>query len=57
MAEADECPQICPANYSPICGKNGNGQRQTFSNSCAMQAKNCNKKGGDVYVVEKNGEC
>ncbi|KAF6204070.1 hypothetical protein GE061_002410 [Apolygus lucorum] len=42
---------ICPMNYSPVCGSNG----QTFSNLCAL---NChNKEKNDDLVVVHHGHC
>ncbi len=30
----DPRPQMCPANYQPVCGTKRDGARQTYSNGC-----------------------
>ncbi|KAL7728768.1 hypothetical protein ACLKA6_004132 [Drosophila palustris] len=38
------CPSICPAIYSPVCGEatvGGQRVRCQFSNSCAMAGSGC----------------
>ncbi|XP_034127752.1 vasotab [Drosophila guanche] len=40
----EQCPSICPAVYSPVCGetrKNGQLVRCKFSNSCVMGVSGC----------------
>ncbi|KAG8234371.1 hypothetical protein J437_LFUL014836 [Ladona fulva] len=38
---ANDCPTICPANYSPVCGENSSGDKRTFPNQCTMNVFNC----------------
>ncbi|KAL7728766.1 hypothetical protein ACLKA6_004130 [Drosophila palustris] len=43
MAE-DDCPSICPFDYSPVCGEamfEGRLVRCQFSNECKMRASVC----------------
>ena len=51
-AARQECPTICPANYSPVCGSDG----RTYSNRCQLDIANCQDKQTDIYVVN-DGEC
>nr|AEV91202.1 enhancer of split region protein HLHm1 [Teleopsis dalmanni] len=39
-SDADDCPLICPALYSPVCGYNGKLYKE-FSNSCELKSSNC----------------
>lgn len=41
----EDCPQICPLLYSPICGTDGLNF-QEFSNPCELQANNCRMERG-----------
>ncbi|XP_055843274.1 U-Kazal-Dg21.2-like [Episyrphus balteatus] len=38
------CPEICPLNYDPKCGFNGNCYKQ-FSNDCGFESENCRSSG------------
>lgn len=38
--DQEECPQICPALYSPLCATNGKVYKE-FSNACELKASNC----------------
>lgn len=37
------CPGRCNEQYSPVCGKKGDGVKQIFVNSCHMSMENCHK--------------
>lgn len=42
-----ECPSVCPALYSPVCGQaqiNGKTVQCQFSNSCAMGVSACKRQ-------------
>lgn len=41
-----DCPQICPALYSPVCATLKNGSRMDFANACASNAAACQQKLG-----------
>lgn len=36
-----ECSQICPMDYSPVCGQDKDGNKQTFSNQCGFNYEKC----------------
>lgn len=38
--QEEDCPQICPLLYSPICGTDGINFRE-FSNPCELKSNNC----------------
>ncbi|KAM7360212.1 kazal-type protease inhibitor m1 [Cochliomyia hominivorax] len=38
--DQEECPQICPALYAPLCATNGKIYKE-FSNTCELKASNC----------------
>ncbi|XP_064122457.1 serine protease inhibitor dipetalogastin-like [Macrobrachium nipponense] len=44
------CPQICPANYAPVCGSNG----QTYSNNCGLRVAACEDP---TITKASDGEC
>lgn len=31
----DPRPQVCTANYDPVCGSLGEGSRKTYANACS----------------------
>lgn len=35
-----ECPEICPFNFEPVCGKNGQ-KYKVFTNACEMSKTTC----------------
>ena len=35
--QKEVCPSMCPANYVPICGSDGN----TYPNTCALKSAAC----------------
>ncbi|XP_078366590.1 uncharacterized protein LOC144650724 isoform X3 [Oculina patagonica] len=45
------CPEICTADYSPVCGTDG----QTYSNECQMKVSAC--KQGMMIKVKSPGKC
>merc|ERR1712038_1637495 len=46
-----DCPDMCPSDYSPVCGTDG----QTYSNDCEMDMVAC-ELGSHIYV-DHEGEC
>ncbi|KAG8240009.1 hypothetical protein J437_LFUL019586 [Ladona fulva] len=54
---ANDCPTICPANYSPVCGENSSGDKRTFPNQCTMNVFNCQNpnEGESIRVVSSAG--
>lgn len=38
--EVDNCPQICPALYAPVCATDGKIFKE-FSNDCELKTSNC----------------
>jgi effector-binding domain-containing protein len=51
-AAQSECPTICPALRSPVCGTDGD----TYSNECFFKAKACLTGGGSL-TIEYTGRC
>jgi len=45
------CPQICTADYNPVCGTDG----QTYSNECQMRVAACSQ--GMMIKVKSRGKC
>ncbi|XP_075223586.1 vasotab-like [Lycorma delicatula] len=54
-AESQRCPDVCTADYNPVCGRNSSGRLRTFSNSCALNVFNCKNNGS--YRKFRNGRC
>ncbi|XP_034487937.1 vasotab-like isoform X1 [Drosophila innubila] len=47
MAQSSNCPDVCPAIFSPVCGEatvGGQRVRCQFSNGCAMSGSGCRNK-------------
>lgn len=43
------CPQVCPAQYDPVCGRNANNRYREFSNACILDIHNCeNPRDGNI---------
>lgn len=45
------CPQICTADYNPVCGTDG----QTYDNKCQMRVTACSQ--GMMIKVKSHGSC
>jgi len=45
------CPQICTADYNPVCGTDG----QTYSNECQMRVTACSQ--GMMIKIKSRGKC
>lgn len=52
QAAKQDCPTICPANYSPVCGSDG----RTYSNRCQLDIANCQDKQTNINIL-KDGQC
>ncbi|CAL4152427.1 unnamed protein product, partial [Meganyctiphanes norvegica] len=48
----DHCSGICTADYSPVCGSDG----QTYSNECVLNGARCRNPSDNIVVAHK-GEC
>ncbi|XP_005190967.1 vasotab [Musca domestica] len=53
---AADCPQICPALYSPVCVTLTNGSKMSFSNSCELNVAVCTKRVPGVRS-QQPGDC
>ncbi|XP_073820171.1 uncharacterized protein [Musca autumnalis] len=53
---AADCPQICPALFSPVCATLTNGRKMQFSNSCEMNVAVCTKRVPGVRSSQP-GDC
>lgn len=40
-SQPSDCPQICPALYDPVCGRDKSKRYREFSNACFMGIHNC----------------
>lgn len=38
--DEQDCPQICPDNYEPVCGTDGKNFLE-FANQCEFETRNC----------------
>ena len=47
-----DCPQICTANYDPVCASNG----KTYSNECNFKAEKCQSGQEDLEIIH-DGQC
>ncbi|KAG8234372.1 hypothetical protein J437_LFUL014837 [Ladona fulva] len=56
LVAAQRCPDVCTADYNPVCGQNSKGQKRTFSNSCQLNVYSC-KNPRNAYRKIKNGAC
>ncbi|KAG0085080.1 hypothetical protein BGZ93_007339 [Podila epicladia] len=56
QAQGECCPQVCSAEYKPVCGISAKGGRRVFANACQLKSYNCqNPK--DNFNALKDGEC
>ena len=47
-----ECPEICTADYNPVCGSDG----ITYSNECKLKVKKCQVGNEDLEILN-DGLC
>lgn len=40
--QSTKCPDICTADYAPVCGKQLNSVYKTYSNMCHLNIDACN---------------
>lgn len=45
-SEPQECPQMCPKLFDPVCASNGK-EAKLFYSECHMNMMNCNLKTGE----------
>ena len=51
MSTTPECPEMCTADYSRVCGSDG----KTYSNECALKVTAC--ESGEDIKKEHDGPC
>ena len=45
----NNCPQICPMLYAPVCAVDSVGEQKTFASECAYNAENCRNPNASKY--------
>lgn len=49
---ADACPDKCNYIYAPVCGRDQNGDKKTFSNECVFKIENCKYHGRKFLIFD-----